>query len=585
MARHLPQRVRRKVGDRHPIVIVAAIIAAVRQQFGDHGADLAAAYEQDVFHAASLARKPANASPAPFTRRLAAKPLRRRHDGQDSYRHRRLGLRSLARDLLSRRVSPRRSSSSISARGSTRPRSTPPITARMSPATFAKWAGERAGRLQLRAEGVALLHQPQESGRGRRIDRQVLRAGLHRARRQARPDPLAAGADQEVRRRRDPRLPDAAADQPRRHRAAPRARSPARKLQVPRVRRSGPRLQCRDRLRRPSDLSGDRRSHRRFRLCPAAADRGGRARRLCAGGARPLGGGGRGLGGGREPGGARLCQRRRGAEDAARNLRLLHQRRQGPQSRRRRGADGKARNDVSNPSRRSTAPSLGQVETADAAAVAAAVGPRARGVPRLARGAAAAAGRAGAAVRRGAARGEGRARPAGQPRMRQDPLGRPRRGPGDDRHLRLRGRPFPPALRPHHRHRAAGPPDDGDLAPARRGRGDLGVQLPGRGLGLECLPRLRLRRQRRLEAVREDAALRRARWPNCSPARPSGSATRRRGCSRSCRAAARRARRWPTIRACRWSRRPARPGWAGRWGRAWRRASGAACSSSAATMR
>ena len=37
---------------------------------------------------------------------------------------------------------------------------------------------------------------------------------------------------------------------------------------------------------------------------------------------------------------------------------------------------------------------------------------------------------------------------ADQPRGRQDHLRGPRRGPGDDRHLRLRGRPLPPALRP-----------------------------------------------------------------------------------------------------------------------------------------
>ena len=162
----------------------------------------------------------------------------------------------------------------------------------------------------------------------------------------------------------------------------------------------------------------------------------------------------------------------------------------------------------------------------------------------------------------------------------------PRRGPGDDRHLRFRGRPFPPALRPHHRHRAARPPDDGDLASARRGRRDLRVQLPGRGLGVECLPRLRLRRQRGLEAVREDAALRARRWRRCSRAPSSGSAMRRRGCSRSCRAAARSARRWPTIRACRWSRRPARPRMGRALGPAGRGAVRARpCSSLAATMR
>ena len=60
------------------------------------------------------------------------------------------------------------------------------------------------------------------------------------------------------------------------------------------------------------------------------------------------------------------------------------------------------------------------------------------------------------------------ARPARHARDRQDPVRRPRRSAGDDRHLRLRGRPVAPALRPDHRHRAAGPPHDGDVASARR---------------------------------------------------------------------------------------------------------------------
>ena len=68
---------------------------------------------------------------------------------------------------------------------------------------------------------------------------------------------------------------------------------------------------------------------------------------------------------------------------------------------------------------------------------------------------------------------------------RQDRSGGARRGAGDDRHLRLRGRPLAPALRPHHRVGAARPPDDGDMAPARRGRRHHGLQLPGRGLELE----------------------------------------------------------------------------------------------------
>ena len=67
-------------------------------------------------------------------------------------------------------------------------------------------------------------------------------------------------------------------------------------------------------------------------------------------------------------------------------------------------------------------------------------------------------------------------------------------------------RPVAPALRPDHRVGAAGPPDDGDLAPAGPGRRDQRLQLPGRGLGVELRARHRLRRPGGLEAVGEDAA-------------------------------------------------------------------------------
>ena len=55
---------------------------------------------------------------------------------------------------------------------------------------------------------------------------------------------------------------------------------------------------------------------------------------------------------------------------------------------------------------------------------------------------------------------QGRARPAGDARDRQDPREGARRSAGNDRHLRLRGRPVAPALRPDDRLRAPGPPDD-----------------------------------------------------------------------------------------------------------------------------
>ena len=99
---------------------------------------------------------------------------------------------------------------------------------------------------------------------------------------------------------------------------------------------------------------------------------------------------------------------------------------------------------------------------------------------------------------------------AGHARSRQDRPGEPRRSPGDDRHLRLRGRPVAPALRPDHRQRAAGPPDDGAMASARAGAGDQRVQFPGRGMGVERRAGAGVRRSGDLEAEREDAALRRS---------------------------------------------------------------------------
>ena len=71
---------------------------------------------------------------------------------------------------------------------------------------------------------------------------------------------------------------------------------------------------------------------------------------------------------------------------------------------------------------------------------------------------------------------------------------------------RLRRRPVPAALRADDRQRAAAPPDDRAMAPARAGRGHHGVQLPGRRLGLERHGRGRLRRHDGLEALPRDAA-------------------------------------------------------------------------------
>jgi aldehyde dehydrogenase (NAD+) len=71
----------------------------------------------------------------------------------------------------------------------------------------------------------------------------------------------------------------------------------------------------------------------------------------------------------------------------------------------------------------------------------------------------------------------------------------------------------------------AAPPHDGDLAPARRGRRHLGVQLPGRGVGVERGAGAGLRRPVRVEAVGEDAADRAA---LAGAVRPRGAEVRRR---------------------------------------------------------
>ena len=124
----------------------------------------------------------------------------------------------------------------------------------------------------------------------------------------------------------------------------------------------------------------------------------------------------------------------------------------------------------------------------------------------LAHGPGAGSGCAGQAVRRAAGRAQGRHRRADHDRGGEDPVGGPRRGSGDDRHLRLRGRPLAPARGTDDAVRATRPPADGDLAPARRRGRDLGLQLPGRRVVVEHRHRARVRGQRRLEALTDDAA-------------------------------------------------------------------------------
>ena len=201
-------------------------------------------------------------------------------------------------------------------------------------------------------------------------------------------------------------------------------------------------------------------------------------------------------------------------------------------------------------------------------------------LPAVAQGSGPGARRAGQAARRAADRAQGRPRRPGQPRGRQDHLRGARRGAGDDRHLRLRRRPLPPALRAHDALRAPGSPADGDLAPARRGRRHQRLQLPRRGVVLEHGHRPGLRRPRRLEAVGAGAADGAGLHAHACP-----------GASPTCGAPADLSQvliggadvgealvDHPASRAA--SAPPARPGWVARSDRGSRRGSAAPCSSS-----
>ncbi len=66
--------------------------------------------------------------------------------------------------------------------------------------------------------------------------------------------------------------------------------------------------------------------------------------------------------------------------------------------------------------------------------------------------------------------------------------------------------PFAPTVRPHHRHRARRPPDDGDLASARAWSASSRRSTSRSRSGAGTRARVRLRRSRGLEAIGEDAA-------------------------------------------------------------------------------
>ena len=197
----------------------------------------------------------------------------------------------------------------------------------------------RARRLRVHAQGVALLHQPQGARRGGRIGRSAssARASSSSGRssgrscgsswrpRNSTPDDFGAFLKL---------LPAKQDGVALRHAVQVRHDS----FHVPEFVDHVPRGERRDRLCRIARLSGDRRYHRRLRLCAAGKYGRGGAGGLFAGGARSIGR--------RSPRAGRRARRRRGCPisairrpDAARHVHLLHQRRQGSRTRRGASAD------------------------------------------------------------------------------------------------------------------------------------------------------------------------------------------------------------------------------------------------------
>ena len=170
-----------------------------------------------------------------------------------------------------------------------------------SPRSFAKWHDETPDDFVFALKGLALHHQPARPGERRRGDRALLRQRGPGAEGQARPDQLAARADQAARPRRRRGLPAAAAAGPRRPHHPPRARGAPRQLPLARVRRTGPRARRRHRARRRLRAPADRRLHRALRLCAHHGHSGRRGGRLCRGRARSLGGAGKDLAAGGMP--------------------------------------------------------------------------------------------------------------------------------------------------------------------------------------------------------------------------------------------------------------------------------------------
>ena len=216
-------------------------------------------------------------------RRSEAHERSKKQSGRHPRRHRWLDLRALAQQLLSRRPQARRGA------GLCQPprhqhRGQRHVLPHAEPCELSPLGGGDAGRFRVFGEGQPLRHQPQGPGRGRAGDRPFRGKRDHRARAQARTDPLAAGTDQKIRCGGDRALLRASAEIAGRPQIAPRAGGAACEFRRRRVRGPGTRAWRGDLPGGFGGLSADRRRHRRLRLsAPSDQHRGSR------GGLRPDG--------------------------------------------------------------------------------------------------------------------------------------------------------------------------------------------------------------------------------------------------------------------------------------------------------
>ena len=157
------------------------------------------------------------------------------------------------------------------------------------PATFRKWAGETPDGFVFSLKGPRFATNRRVLAEAGRFHQTVSGFRHHRTRRPARAPALAIHADQEIRRSGFREIPRTAAGETRQGAAAACRRGAARFLLHAGLHQAAARIQDAGRVRRARHLSGDRRHHRRFRLCAAAARRGETQNRLSAEGAGRMG--------------------------------------------------------------------------------------------------------------------------------------------------------------------------------------------------------------------------------------------------------------------------------------------------------